>query len=100
MGFSGLCGRRKRGKSRELCLEGTDGGESVVGADGGGALLNRGDDDVGGRENSDIPLSRGGLPASDPNIDDIDMLLPGRFGGLLGGSRGKNEGDIWEEALG
>lgn len=48
----------------------------------GGALPNgEGEDEeaAGGREKSDVdPTSRDGRSVSEPNMADIDMLLPGR----------------------
>lgn len=58
----------------------------------GGALPN-GAADTAGRGNIELdPVSRAGRSASEPNIDDIDMLLPGRWVGLPGSSRDGYDG--------
>lgn len=56
----------------------------------GGALPNS--DDGDGRENSDDPVSRAGRSGSEPSMAEIDMLLPGRWDWLAGGSRESREG--------
>lgn len=50
----------------------------------GGAVPNS--EDVGGRESNDAD-SRAGRSGSDPNMAEIDMLLPGRWDWLFGASR-------------
>lgn len=45
---------------------------------GGGGALPKGPEETGRREKMDEPTSRGGRSASEPSMDDIDMLLPGR----------------------
>lgn len=48
-------------------------------AGAGGAPAYGEEEDTGGRENKgDGPISRAGRSASEPSMEDIDMLLPGR----------------------
>lgn len=51
----------------------------ALGAEGGGALP-KGAEDAGRREkmDDDEPTSRAGRSASEPSMEEIDMLLPGR----------------------
>lgn len=64
-------------------------------------MAEAGTDGMDGRPYEEELGSRGGLSASEPSIDDIDMLLPGRCADPVvgGGSRGPNEpgagGIVW-----
>lgn len=76
--FSGVWERRKPGYSSGDGRAGAVGGDMAPGADGGWAFP-YGADETGRREKMDEePTSRPGRSASEPSMDDIDMLLPGR----------------------
>lgn len=95
---SGVCDLRKGGYSDDGCLLGPDGGDMEGGSEGGGGgpVLAAGIDVAGGREyiEPDV-LSRSGRSASEPSIDDIDMLLPGLCAGFVtASSREAKDGGI------
>ena len=82
-GFSGVCERRKKELSSGEGFAGAVGGDMAAADDDGGAVLNV--DDAGGREKNGADSragsragSRADRSGSEPNIADIDMLLPGR----------------------
>lgn len=61
-------------------------------APAGGCADAKGEDDMDGREKmEDDGGSRDGRSASEPSMEDIDMLLPGRCAGPGAGSREGNE---------
>lgn len=77
-GFSGVFERRKKEFSSGDGLVGALGGDMAA-EDDDGALLNI--DDAGGREKNGADSragSRADRSGSEPNIAEIDMLLPGR----------------------
>jgi hypothetical protein len=95
--LSGVCDRLKKEWSREDAgRAGAVGGDMAPAAPGAGCAgcaVAKGEDDMDGRENMEVDGgSRVGRSVSEPSIDDIDMLLPGRCDGPGAGSRGGNDG--------
>ena len=97
-GLSGVCDRRNKGCSREDGRAGADGGDMAPGMEGGGALEKGATPD--GREKRDERGSRAGRSVSDPSLEEMDMLLPGRWaGGGPSGSRERKEPDGLSDML-
>lgn len=92
--FSGVCDRRNIDWSSGDGRAGAVGGDIAAALDVGAEPKI---EDAEGRENSADPGSLEGRSGSDPSMAEIDMLLPGRFGWLLGASRPSRDGGAFTD---
>lgn len=85
-----MCDLRKGGNSDDACRAGATGGDIWLDVVGGAVVTG-----IDGRENSEERGgSRGARSGSEPSIEDIDILLPGRCrGGATGGWSREGKGD-------